>query len=615
MSTTPATVAEQPVAPGSITGQRWVLRDGVQGFEGLQLAQRLGMAPVIGQILHSRGVGHGKRGLEEALAFLQPTFNQLPDPSHLMDMDIAVERLIAALDQNEKITIYGDYDVDGSCSSAILAKYFAALGIEAEIYIPDRIDEGYGPNVTAMQKLAEGGTEVLITVDCGATAFEPLQKAEELGMDVIITDHHQTEATYPPCVALINPNRLDETTECGMLCGAGVAFYLVLALNRALREMDYFTADKPEPKTAELLDLVAIASVCDMVPLVGVNRVLVHRGLQMLAKTQNVGVQALVQASGLDVAHQPYHAGFQLGPRLNAGGRIGKSDLGATLLSTTDKNTAQSIAMQLDTLNQERRELEQQVTEEAWNKAQAQLAEDDTPGPLVVAGKGWHPGVIGIVASRLKEKVYRPIFVVSIGEDGVCKGSGRSVTGLDLGRAVLQCKEHLMNGGGHAMAAGITVMESMLPNFVQALSENLAKQAKQQKLDEGVDVYQPQLKIDGQLSVAAVGDELMKNLNKLQPFGVGHKEPRFVFSGVTVQFAKTVGADQSHVKLTIAGADGTVLDGIAFKAMTSPLGKLLTNRHAGPISIVGTLKQEEWQGRKKISLHVEDAVAGKWSVD
>lgn len=582
----------------SISGKQWKWRHKNHG-QGVALAQKLGLPQVLGQLLVGRHFNETM--LDEITAFLTPKLEHLPDPSHLLDMDKAVNCLTAAIKENKKIAIFGDYDVDGSCAAALLVRYFRELGTETIIYVPDRLTEGYGPNAGAMETLKNKGAQVVITVDCGCLAFDAMEKAAQLGLEVIITDHHQAMLEKPKCVAMVNPNRVDETSPCTMLSGCGVAFFVLMALNRHLRENNIFTPTMPEPKLLNLLDLVAISSICDMVPLTGANRVLVARGLHVQNKRQNKGLAAMMAGANIEFS-TPFDAGFIIGPRINAGGRISECDLGARVLSTANEEEAQHLAARLDLLNEERKRIEAEVQEKALLAAE-KVFHEDTPA-LVVAGRGWHPGVIGIVASRLKEKYYRPTFVISIDENGVCKGSGRSISGIDLGRAVINCKDILTNGGGHAMAAGITLNEDVLQTFTQKLSDQVAQQAQKQ---EGV--FTPSLKIDAALTPAAANLNLLDTISKLEPFGAANPEPRFLFNNVKLAYAKTVGADASHVKLTLQGGDGSRLEGICFRAMQTELGPFLMGNIGQKISVVGSIKRNKWHGVETAQIHVQDAAA------
>ena len=432
----------------SLRGKRWTARPADER-ESMALAQRLGVPEIIGRVLSARGVG-----LQEADDFLHPTLKRLlPDPSVLKDMDTAALRLAGAVTGGEQIAVFGDYDVDGATSSALLARLLSAVGGQCRIYIPDRGREGYGPNEAALLGLKDSGVSLVVTVDCGIAAHAPLAAAADAGLDVIVVDHHAAEAELPRATAVINPNRLDESGELGQLAAVGVSFLLAVAVNRALRALDWYQ-DRPEPDLRQLLDLVALGTVCDVVPLRGVNRALVSQGLKVMGKRANPGLRALADAASLTEAPGAYHLGFILGPRINAGGRVGSSELGARLLSTDDEAEAKAIASRLEALNAERRDIEAAVLE----RARDQVERSDHQGPLILAaGEGWHGGVIGIVASRLKERFHRPAFVVSI-EGETATGSGRSVHGVDLGQAVIAARQAglVVKGGGHPMAAGFT---------------------------------------------------------------------------------------------------------------------------------------------------------------
>jgi single-stranded-DNA-specific exonuclease len=588
----------------SLTGKQWVLRG--DGFTvGATLAKTLGIPEIVARILTNRDIGtHEKTGLDDAGKFLTPSLKDIPDPNHLLDMEKAVERLVGAIQNKQKIAIFGDYDVDGSCASALLHRYFASLGIEVTIYIPDRIDEGYGPSPLAMNRLKEQDTELVITVDCGCVAFEAMEEAKKLNLDVIITDHHQCLPEKPHAVALINPNRVDETSECTMLCGAGVAFYMVMALNRKLREIGFFNDEIKEPNLLKLLDLVAVANICDMVPLTGVNRALTDRGLKILSQQQNYGFQALCATADITEELDPYHAGFLIGPRINAGGRISACDLGANLLSTHDANKAVKIAGRLSLLNEERKNIEAAVLEEALEKIEKENLH--VHNAIVVAEKGWHPGVIGIVASRIKAKYYKPTFVIALDEKG-CKGSGRSIYGVDLGKAVVNCKPHLTAGGGHKMAAGISLEAETLDNFTEALKNTIAEQI------QGVEaeIFTQKQKIDGFVTPAGINKSLMEMVGRCAPYGSGNPEPVFAINDATVQYAKAVGADGSHVTFTLKDNSGSTLRGIAFRAMESDIGPALLSKGKN-LTFCGTIQKNNWQGIESYQLHLLDIFEGRW---
>ncbi len=573
----------------SCTGKRWLERSG-DSRHALAISQQFQLPEIIGRFLDARGIT-----ADQVDAFLDPKLtSSLPDPAHLLDMDAGVARLIQALQGQEKIAVFGDYDVDGATSSALLARYFKAVGADYQIYIPDRITEGYGPNILALEKLIKDGTKVVITVDCGTTAYEPLAFAKEKALDVVVVDHHVAEAGLPEAIAVINPNRMDEASEHGQLAAVGVTFLLAVALNRGLREAGYFK-DWQEPDLMQWLDIVALGTVADMVALTGVNRALVVQGLKVMLRRKNAGLSALADVALIDEAPSTYHLGFLLGPRINAGGRVGESYLGAQLLATESAEEAFEIAQKLDAYNTERREIENQVLQEALEKAEQQKA-----GSVVyIAGEGWHPGVIGIVASRLKERYGLPSCVLTI-EDGKATGSGRSITGVDLGACVIAARQVgiITDGGGHKMAAGFSLDHDRLDDFNAFLSERISKQIE----EEGI---VPTINIDGAVSVEGATMELVEVLQKLAPFGTGNAEPRFAFSNVRIAKSDVVGVN--HVRCFLTGLDSKKqLAAIAFNCVDTELGRALLRHKGLPLHIVGRLRENIWQGRSSVQLLIDD---------
>ncbi|HZD24997.1 MAG TPA: single-stranded-DNA-specific exonuclease RecJ [Alphaproteobacteria bacterium] len=575
----------------SETGRCWRQRPG-DDRTALALAQRLDIPDVVGRVLAARGVGP-----EGGEAFLNPRLRDaLPDPHHLRDMARAAARIAAAIQAGEKVVVFGDYDVDGATSSALLKRYFKAVGAEIGVYIPDRQAEGYGPNAPALLRLREEGAAVVVTVDCGVLAFEPLQVASEAGLEVIVVDHHQAEPRLPACFAVVNPNRLDDDSPHGGLAAVGVTFLLLVAINRALREAGWFADRRREPDLLQWLDLVALGTVCDVVPLTGLNRVLVAQGLKVMAQRGNPGLAALCDVAGLNSRPGAYHLGFVLGPRVNAGGRIGKSDLGVRLLSSDDPAEAAALAAELDQLNRERQAIEAMMQEEALL-----LAEQGGAGalPLVlVASERWHEGVIGIVASRLKEQYRRPAIVCAL-RDGIAKGSGRSVPGIDLGAAVIAARQAglLINGGGHAMAAGLTAPADGIAALTAFIAERIGERVA--ALPEV-----PELTVDATISVRAAGRELYDLLESAGPYGAGHPEPRFAISSVDVVKADVVG--HKHVRVIASGGDGGRLKGIAFNAVDTPLGQTLLRAAGARLHLAGHLRADDWQGRRGVQLVIED---------
>ncbi len=577
---------------GSLSGNRWRAR-ATDPRLGLALAQRYHVPEVVGRVMAARGVD-----LEEAGVWLAPTLRALlPDPSVLQDMDTAAHRLATAITGGELVAVFGDYDVDGATSTALLSRFLTAVGGRVRPYIPDRMREGYGPNTPALLQLKTEGATLCLTVDCGITAHEPLAAARDEGLDVIVVDHHEAEPALPPAVAVVNPNRLDEDRRLGHLAAVGVAFLLVVATNRVLRDQNWYGGSRPEPDLRQWLDIVALGTVADVVPLRGVNRALVAQGLKVMARRRNPGITALADVAGVREAPDAYHLGFLLGPRVNAGGRVGEAGLGTELLSTDDPGRAQTLARLLDDYNRERQEIEAAVLAEAIEQVESKP--DDGLPLVLAAGEGWHPGVIGIVAGRLKERYNRPACVVAL-DNGVGKGSGRSVTGLDLGTAVLAARQSgvLTAGGGHAMAAGFTVAAERLADFRAFLVARLAEQ-----LDGGPLV--PDLTLDGLLDPRGATPELVAALEALAPFGAGNPQPRFALPQVTVVQADVVGA--GHVRCQLRGPQGGRVKAMAFRAADSALGHALLSARGRPLHVAGSLRPDRWQGRNGVQVFIDDA--------
>ncbi len=577
----------------SVSGRRWRLRLEDERA-ALALTQRLDLPEIVGRILAARGVGP-----DEAEAFLNPTLKRfLPDPSHLLDMDKAADRLARAIIAGEPVAVFGDYDVDGATSSALISRFFGALGAPLRIYIPDRLTEGYGPNAPALLKLGQEGAGVVVTVDCGIAAHQAIAAAADAGIDVVVVDHHVAEPRLPPAYAVVNPNRLDETSPHGHLAAVGVTFLLVVALSRRLRQLGHYR-DRPEPDLMAWLDLVALGTICDSVPLVGVNRALAVRGLEVMAGRGNAGLAALADVARLRERPGAYHAAFILGPRVNAGGRVGESDLGARLLTTDQPGAALALAEKLDAYNRERQAIEAVVLEAAMAAAEAAQGRS----VVLVAGEGWHPGVVGIVASRLAERFYRPACVVALA-DGVGKGSGRSVPGADLGAAVIAARQAglLVNGGGHRMAAGFTVAADKLDALAEFLDQRLAVELAGR--DEA-----PSLGLDGALALSAATPELLAVIERVGPFGVGNAEPRFALGDARVARADVVG--KGHVRCFLGDAGGGRLKGIAFRSADTALGRALLGARAGVLHLAGHLRADRWQGRNDVQLVIEDAAQAR----
>lgn len=577
--------------PETASGLPWVPRAG-DGRLALAMAQQHGISELLASILAGRGVG-----LDEVPGFLNPTLrDQLPDPFHLLDMEKAVSRLVRAIEKGERIAVFGDYDVDGATSTALLVHFFAALGVELLTYIPDRAKEGYGPTVGAFEYLIGEGAKLIITVDCGTLAFEPIAYAAAQRTDVIVLDHHQGDAKLPEAVAVVNPNRVDETSPHGNLAAVGVTFLTLVALLKRLREAEYFTkhaGNATEPNLLALLDLVALGTVCDVMPLNGLNRAFVAQGLKVMAQRKQLGLATLADVARMDEAPTVYHLGFLLGPRINAGGRVGAAGLGVELLSIQDPDRAREIAATLDLHNQERQAIEAGVLEAAF----AQAALQENMPVLLVAAEGWHQGVIGIVAGRLKEKYQRPVAVASI-ENGKAKASARSVPGADLGAAIhaAQALGLIETGGGHAMAAGFSLPAGELA----ALHAFLVS-----RLGGAVTSYQESrvLKFDAPISVAGASLETLAEITSAGPYGIGNPGPRFLLPRARVLHRQVL--KEKHIKLLLADDSGTgKLDAIAFNAMGTTLGDWLMS--AQTLGFLGELKRNLWQGRESVQFMIDD---------
>jgi single-stranded-DNA-specific exonuclease len=580
----------------SVRGFAWRDRlDAAAAKTAVAISQRHGLPEMLGRVLASRGVG-----IDQVETALDPTVRALmPDPSTVRDMDKAAVRLAQAIAVGEPIAVFGDYDVDGACSAALVQRFLAAHGRKARIYIPDRMTEGYGPNREAIEGLVREGSRLIVTVDCGTTGVEPLGAAAPLGADVIVVDHHQAGERLPDVTAIVNPNRHDDLSGLGNLCAAGVTFLLLVATTRELRRRGTYSSETPAPDLLGLLDLVGLATVCDVVPLQGLNRAYVTKGLQAMRGRRNVGLRALADAAGLAVAPTPYHLGFVLGPRINAGGRIGDPALGARLLATGDAMEAQRLAVLLDKLNRERKAIEARIVEEATASADRLLDADPELPLLLVAGEGWHKGVVGLVASRLTERFRRPACVIAWEESGLGTGSLRSIDGIDIGAAVRAAVEagHLTKGGGHAMAAGLTVERASFDALQNFLRARLGRAARATRAALA-------LAIDGALTPAAVNDEFLDLMDRAGPYGQGNPQPRFAFPAHRVKFAKTVG--ETHVRCVLEAGDGSRLDAVAFRVADQPLGAALLASSGMPLHVAGHLRRDTWGGRDRHELIIED---------
>jgi len=583
----------------SILDNRWISRlDQAGQNRALAMSQVHGLPDLIARVLAGRGVS-----VDEAVEFLDPTIRSLmPDPYTLTDCEKAARRLAEAIRRGENVAIFGDYDVDGAASSALMYRFLAHFGVKAEIYIPDRIFEGYGPNAGAINQLIDNGAQLIVTVDCGSTSHEALDAAKARDIDVVVIDHHQVTHALPHCHALVNPNREDDLSGQGHLCAAGVVFLVLVATLRLLRE----AGDKRilAIDLLQWLDIVALATVCDVVPLKGLNRAYVVKGLVAARHQGNAGLAALFRKAGLSGPVTPYHFGFLVGPRINAGGRIGDAALGSRLLTLDDAGEAETIAQKLDELNRDRQAMEAAMLQEAEAEAFAEYGDGQGASVIVTARDKWHPGIVGLLAARLKEKFKRPAFAIAFDPSGRGTGSGRSINGFDMGRMVRAAVDEglLVKGGGHAMAAGLTVEREKLGALRSFFTERAEKTVANLVANET-------LKIDGAIGASGATLDLIDRLETAGPYGSGHSQPVFAIPAHRLRDVRTVG--EKHVKVTLEAMDGARLDGIAFRAADTALGNLLLNSRGANLHVAGSIGADHYQGSRRIQLRVSDAAHAK----
>ncbi|WP_375622360.1 single-stranded-DNA-specific exonuclease RecJ [Bartonella sp. TT119HLJHH] len=580
----------------SACGQAWLDALDVQGINNARaISQKFGFPDQLARVLSARDVDES-----EAVDFINPTLRTLmPDPESFRDMQCAAERIVKALLDQEQVAVFGDYDVDGACSSALIARFFRYFGIEVKIYIPDRIVEGYGPNEQAMRMLVQEGAQLIITVDCGANSPDAVKAARLAGADVVILDHHQMSEIHQEAVALVNPNRPDDFSKQGHLCAAGVVFVTLAWVHHLLRKKQF---QGQLPDLLSMLDLVALATICDVVPLQGVNRAFVIKGLQVARSMHNLGITALTKVARIGEPLNSFHLGFLLGPRINAGGRIGDQALGARLLSCENKDEADRIAEQLDRLNQERQEMENIQLAQAESYITSLYQDQEIPLSLVISHKEWHPGIIGILASRLKERFFCPVFAIALKEDGNGVGSGRSINGIDLGALVREAVtlNLLEKGGGHSMAAGITIQSTKIEIFRKWLEEKVSLMVSELRAKKS-------LSIDGSLSASGVNEALFELLEKAGPFGAGNATPVFVLPSHRLVNLSEVG--KGHLRLVVSNVEGKKLQGIAFRAVGTSLGDFLFENIGEMIHLAGHLSLNYWNGMINPQLRVIDAAA------
>lgn len=580
----------------SVLGKTWVFPE-VDERKALAIAQSYNLPEFLAHIVTARDVD-----FDDVPDFLEPSLkNQLPDPYTLKDMQKAAERIADAIMAEQAVAVFGDYDVDGATSTALLKRFFKAIHQDILVYIPDRMKEGYGPNAKALLHLKnDKNIDLLMTVDCGISAFEPLEAAADAGLEVIVLDHHTGEPKMPPATAIVNPNRFDEDGSLGHLAAVGVVFLTLIAVNRVLRERGWYKTQKiAEPKLLRWLDIVALGTVCDVVPLKTVNRAFVAQGLKVMAMRQNLGLRHLADVAGVDSFPSAFHLGFMMGPRVNAGGRVGESDTGTRLLSTNDETTAQQLSHRLNNFNQERREIEADILEQAIEQVESQ---PNNAWCVIAHGEGWHPGVIGIVASRLKERFNRPACVIGFDENGVGKASGRSVSGIDLGGGIIAARQNdlLVAGGGHKMAAGFTVMRDRLDEFQSYMNNHIEKQCQGQAIV-------PTLKVDSVLSPASVTMDLLRKIETLAPFGMGNPEPRFVLASAQIIRPKVVGENHIQCLVKDHNVGHSAFKAISFRSLDTELGELLLTSKGKPVHLAGTLSINHWNGNDYINFQISDA--------
>ncbi|RWA93734.1 MULTISPECIES: single-stranded-DNA-specific exonuclease RecJ [unclassified Mesorhizobium] len=578
----------------SATGVSWQHRlTERQDMAALAIAQGHGVPDIVARVLAGRGVS-----AEQADRFLDPTIRELlPNPASLTDMEKAASRLADAIVAREKVAIFGDYDVDGAASSALLKRFLTHFSVPSEIYIPDRIFEGYGPNPEAMRELISRGAKLIVTVDCGTNSATSIEAAREAGADVVVLDHHQVGGPLPPAAAVVNPNREDDLSGQGHLCAAGVVFLCLVQTAKLLRER---LPDAAPVDLLSMLDLVALATVCDVVPLTGVNRAFIVKGLQVLRQQKNEGLAALARVSRIGEPINTFHLSFLIGPRINAGGRIGDAALGSRLLATDDPVEAASIAETLDRLNQERQQMEQEMLAQARAEADAELAGGNGPAVIVTASNSWHPGIVGLIASRLKDYARRPAFAIAFNSTGIGTGSGRSVTGFDLGRLVREAAAAglIVKGGGHAMAAGITVERAKLGELRAFFEERAAADVFRLQNEES-------LAIDGALAAEGATIALLDALEKAGPFGAGHIAPVFVLPRHRLADARAIGTN--HIRVDLQSQSGGNIQAIAFRAVDTALGEFLFKNRGRTVHIAGSLSGNYWNGNRTVQFRISDA--------
>ena len=574
----------------SVTGKNWVFKK-YNSTDVNNIIENFSLSEIVAKLLSIR-----KNNIEDISLFLEPKIkNFLPNPILLKDMENAINRTYESIINNELIGIFGDYDVDGASSTALLYKYFSCIKQKIKTYIPDRQNEGYGPNINGFKNLINNGVKIIFTVDCGTSSFQPINYAQKLNVDVIVLDHHQSDIKLPKACAIVNPNRYDETSKLRYLCATGVCFLFLVALNKKLRDKNWFKKNKTdEPNILNFLDLVSLGTVCDVVPLVGLNRAIVKQGLKIIKKRSNLGIKTLFDLCNIESQPTTFDLGYRLGPRINAGGRVGKSSLGVELLTSEDPQKAYKIALDLDRSNKERQSIEAILSEQI----KVEVKNYHNHPVLVLSGNNWHEGIIGIIASRIKDKYNKPSIIISLKEN-IGKGSARSIVGFDIGSQIIKAVQEgiIDKGGGHKMAGGFTLKKKN----INKLRDFLIKNYEKSKIDlsKSTNLY-----LDSIIAPTALNEDFYNDVNTLAPFGSGNNEPRFVIENIKVISARFVG--NAHIKLILCGKDGSIFKGFLWNGKNSLLEPFLNKKYTKKINIAGKMKLNYWRGKKDVEFAIED---------
>ena len=574
----------------SVSGKNWLFKK-FDSSDVNKFSESFSLTEIVARLLSIR-----KKNIDDVGLFLNPKIkNLLPNPLRLKDMRTAVERTYKCILNHELIGIFGDYDVDGASSTALLARYFLSINKKIKTYIPDRQRDGYGPNKAAFKNLIDSGSKIIFTVDCGTLSFEPISFAQKLNVDVIVLDHHQSDTKLPDACAIVNPNRYDDTSDLNYLCAAGVCFVFLVGLNKKLRDENWFTNNNiKEPNIINFLDLVSLGTVCDVVPLVGLNRAIVKQGLKVIKNRSNLGLKTLYDLCKIESQPTTFDLGFRLGPRINAGGRVGKSSHGAELLISNDPKKTYQIALDLDKSNKERQSIELLLSEQI----NIEVKNYHNHPVLVMSGDKWHEGIIGIVASRIKDKYNKPTILISL-DKNVGKGSARSIFGFDIGSQIIKAVHLgiLEKGGGHKMAGGFTLKKENIPEFRNFLIKNFEK--NDVNPSKHINLY-----LDAIIAPSAINEQFFEEINCLAPFGSGNTEPKFVIEDIKVISSYIVGND--HIKSVLVGKDGSVFKSFTWNGKNSPLEPFLNIKNKKKITIAGKIRLNQWRGERKAEFMIED---------